>query len=53
MMLDVRICGNGAECENICPVMRAGRICPPVTQLLEELTELSHPWLAPTASLVH
>lgn len=32
------VCGNGAACENTCPVMLLGRICPdPVDMVLEVL----------------
>ena len=30
------ICGAGAQCENTCPVMRMGRICPDLPTFLEE-----------------
>jgi hypothetical protein len=46
------ICGAGVACEAICPVMQMGRSCPGLSRLMEELEALSHPWLAPTASLV-
>jgi hypothetical protein len=47
------ICGAGVSCEAICPVKEMGRSCPGLSRLIEELEALSHPWLAPTGSLVH
>ena len=32
-----RICGTGEMCENTCPVMEMGRICPPFATFMEEL----------------
>lgn len=26
--MGVKICGKGAECERVCPIMRAGMPCP-------------------------
>ena len=51
-MYEGRICGAGDSCEAICPVKEYGRVCPSIAKLIEELDELSHPWLAPTGSLV-
>jgi hypothetical protein len=53
METGVIICGSGAACETICPIMSVGRVCPGISKLIEELENLNHPWLAPTGSLVH
>lgn len=34
------VCGKGAACENTCPVMRMGRICPDLPEFLDELAAL-------------
>ena len=31
------ICGTGAQCEQTCPIMRVGRICPPLPEFIDEL----------------
>ena len=33
------ICGTGAQCEDTCPVMRMGRVCPDVLDAVEECLE--------------
>lgn len=32
-----KICGSGAQCEQTCPVMRMGRICPDYETFLQEV----------------
>lgn len=32
-----KVCGSGAQCENTCPVMLMGRICPDLPTFLEEV----------------
>lgn len=34
-----KVCGTGAQCEQTCPVMKMGRICPPLEQFLEEVRD--------------
>jgi hypothetical protein len=34
-----KVCGSGAQCENTCPVMSMGRICPDLPTFLEEVAE--------------
>jgi hypothetical protein len=34
-----KICGAGDRCEDTCPVMRMGRICPDVLDAVEEALE--------------
>ena len=34
------VCGKGAACEQYCPVMSMGRICPTPAEFAEELAEL-------------
>lgn len=36
-LMDKIICGTGAQCEQTCPVMRVGRICPPLPEFIDEL----------------
>ena len=44
-MTTTRICGNGAACENICPLMRAGRQCPTFQEIAEACETLRiSPW---------
>lgn len=31
------ICGSGAACERTCPVMKLGRVCPTVTEFMDEI----------------
>lgn len=31
-----KICGGGAACELVCPIMQSGRVCPSVEVYLEE-----------------
>lgn len=31
-----KICGDGAACELVCPIMQAGRVCPSVEIYLDE-----------------
>ena len=38
-----RICGGGRECENVCPIMRAGRNCPMLTAYLAYEAEPTPP----------
>jgi len=35
-----KICGTGDACENTCPVMSMGRICPDLPTFLEEVRAL-------------
>ena len=32
-----KVCGSGAQCENTCPVMLMGRICPDLPTFLNEV----------------
>ena len=32
-----KVCGSGDECENTCPVMLMGRICPTPAEFVNEL----------------
>ena len=45
MSPDTIICGTGRACEQTCPIMKAGRICPPVADMLKELAAVKHPWM--------
>lgn len=40
MVDGVRICGSGLACEEYCPVMSMGRICPSVTEFLDEVAAM-------------
>lgn len=48
-MSDGQVCGVGAACENTCPVMRFGRICPTLPEFIQEVTAMTveAPQLAP------
>ena len=35
-----KVCGSGAQCENTCPVMSMGRICPDLPTFLVEVRAL-------------
>jgi hypothetical protein len=37
MTTEKLVCGKGAACEQTCPVMSMGRICPTVEEFMEEL----------------
>lgn len=39
-MGDGQVCGTGAQCEDTCPVMRLGRLCPTLPEFLDELANL-------------
>lgn len=36
-----RICGTGNQCEETCPVMRLGRVCPTPAEFIDELLAMS------------
>ena len=44
-----RICGTGAVCEQVCPIMSAGRDCPDLFTFIGELNAVCEgsPELAP------
>lgn len=48
-MGDGQVCGTGQACEDTCPVMRLGRLCPTLPEFLDELAAMSveAPQLAP------
>lgn len=35
-----KTCGTGRDCEQTCPVMRLGRVCPDWATFLEEMAAL-------------
>jgi hypothetical protein len=39
------VCGAGKPCEQTCPVMRMGRICPDLPEFIDELAGLFTPGL--------
>jgi len=36
-MNEYGICGNGATCEQVCPIKMVGRLCPDLDMLAEQL----------------